>query len=490
MAQYTGWGIALKFDLFAAQHSGLLGRLWLRLLVVTVTPVLITVISVAVLANYITIGQFETFLTQDTQQRDDRLKSVLEHSYQEQGGSWPGVGNTVQRMAALIGERLVVTDTSGKVISDSAGQIVDQQQGRNWRRPVPLTVNDTRVGTLFINPTLPGRASSLNIQAFLEGVNRSLVIGSVLAVVAGLLLTVLFSNGLRRQLAVVIRVTRQIGRGELSLRIPTPHQGDLADLGMAINHMADDLERQLRARQQMVADVAHELRTPLQNINGYIEGLRDGVVAADERTLGVLSSETALLRRLVDDLQDLSLADSGSLTVELAPVRVDEQIAAIVESMRPRADELGLELAGAAQAELPAVEADERRLRQVIANLVQNAFAYTPAGGRVWISTRQVPGEVEITVSDTGTGIAREDQERVFDRFYRVDPARSRSTGGSGLGLTIARELMHAMHGEAGVRSRLSEGSHFWLRLPLALESDRQPVRPAASPRKVPLGLA
>ena len=477
----------MKSDGLAARRSGLLGRLWLRLLVVTVTPVLITVVSVALLANYITIGQFETFLTQDTEQRDDRLEAVLEHSYQEQGGSWIGVGNTVQHMAALVGERLVVTDSSGKVVADSTGKTKDQQQGRDWRRPVALLVNDARVGTMFINPTLAGRPGSLKIEAFLAGVNRSLIIGSVLAVVAGLLLAVLFSNGLRRQLAVVIRVTRQIGRGELSLRIPTPHQGDLADLGAAINHMADDLERQLLARQHMVADVAHELRNPLQNINGYIEALRDGVVPADERTLGVLSSETAVLRQLVDDLQDLSLADSGNLAVELRPVRAQDQIAAIVDSMRPRADELGLELSGAVQAELPPIVADERRLRQVMANLVQNAFAYTHPGGRVWVDTRQLPGEVEITVSDTGTGIAEEDHERVFDRFYRVDPARARSTGGAGLGLAIARELMHAMHGEIGVRSQLGDGSHFWLHLPLAPEPEETLARSAANARKVPL---
>ena len=483
-----GWAIASSSEGVAHHGPGLLGRLWLRLLVVTVTPVLITVVSVAVLANYITVGQFETFLAQDTQQRDDRLRSVLEHSYQEQGGTWAGVGNTVQRMASLIGERLVVTDENGRVISDSVGQLVDQQQGRNWRRPVALTVNGTRVGTLFINPTLPGRASSLKTQAFLVGVNRSLIIGSALAVLAGVLLTVLFSNGLRRQLNVVISVARRIGRGELTLRIPTPQKGDLADLGSAINHMAEDLQRQLAARQQMVADVAHELRNPLQNINGYIEGLRDGVVQADDRTLGVLSSETAVLRRLVDDLQDLSLADSGSLTVQLAPMRAQDQIAAVVASMRPRAEELGLELTADCDETLPAVEADERRLRQVIANLVQNAFVYTPTGGRVRISASQLPDALEIVVSDTGSGIAPKDQELVFDRFYRVDPARARSTGGAGLGLSIARELMRAMNGEIGVRSRAREGAHFWLHLPLATKPTPRSTRTRPSARKVPLG--
>jgi two-component system, OmpR family, sensor histidine kinase BaeS len=471
----------LRFDVF--------GRLWVRLLAVTVVPVLITVVSVALLANYVTIGQFESFLAQDTDQRDARLETVMERYYQDQG-SWGGVGNTVQRMAALAGERLVLADDSGKVVADSSGQLVDQQQGRSWRRPIGLSTNGARVGTLFINPTLPGRASSLRVQAFLEGVNRSLLIGCLVAIVFGGVLAVLFSNRLRNQLAVLIRVTRQIGRGELTLRVPTPRRGDLTDLGDAINHMAEDLDRQMRARRQMVADVAHELRNPLQNINGYIEALRDGVLPADERTLDILTRETGVLRRLVDDLQDLSMADSGRLAVEIAPVRVQDEVSEIVESMRPRAGELGLELSCSIPADLPTVEADERRLRQIIANLVQNAFAYTPRGGRVVISSRRLPNALEITVSDTGAGISTEDQERIFERFYRVDPARARSTGGAGLGLTIARELIRAMQGEIGVRSHVGKGSHFWIRLPFSAEPEptRPPTRGTA--QRVPVGLA
>ncbi len=471
--------------------GAIFGRLWVRLLAVTVTPVLITVVSVALLANYVTVGQFETFIMEDTQQRDDRLERVMERYYQDQG-SWAGVGSTVQRMSALTGERLVLTDQGGKVVADSVGQLVDQQQGRNWRRPISLEdANDLRVGTLFVNPLLPGRASSLRVQAFLAEVNRSILIGCGLAVLASVLLTIVFSYRLRGQLAVLMRVTRQIGRGELGLRVPTPEKGDLTELGTAVNRMADDLERQQRARRQMVADVAHELRNPLQNINGYIEALRDGVLPADGHTLGVLASETAVLRRLVDELQDLSLADSGRLTVEAMPVRAQEQVAAVVDSMRPRAQELGLELTSDVPAELPALKADQRRLRQVLANLVQNAFAYTAAGGRVWITSRALPDQIEITISDTGTGIAPEDQPRVFERFYRVDPARARSTGGAGLGLTIARAFVRAMGGEIGVNSRLGDGSHFWIRLPRAEQArpDRKP-RPGVPARRPRVGLA
>src|SRR5437588_3172389 len=153
------WGIALRFEWLQALRDIIFGRLWVRLLAITVTPVLITVVSVSLLANYVTIGQFENFLAQDTQQREDRLEQVLVRYYQEQGG-WTNVGSTVQRLAALIGERVVVTDDGGKVVADSSGQLVGQQEGRNWRRVTPLQSSGNRVGTVFINPTLPGRASS------------------------------------------------------------------------------------------------------------------------------------------------------------------------------------------------------------------------------------------------------------------------------------------------------------------------------------------
>lgn len=475
----------MRFDVGALIKAPILGRLSVRLLAVTVAPVLISVISVALLANFITIGQFESFLAQDTQQRDERLQAAMLRYYQDQE-TWAGIDTTAQRVSALVGERLVLADRAGKVVYDSSGQLTNQQQGRNWRRALPLTLGEERVGTLFINPTLPGRASSLKIEAFLNGVNRSLIIGCVLAVFAGVLLVVLFTNRVRRQLAVLIRVTREIGRGEMSLRVPTPERGDLGDLGIAVNRMAEDLERLMLARQQMVADVAHELRTPLQNISGYIEALRDGVLPADDRTLGVLSSETGLLRRLVDDLQDLTLAETGRLPVSLETVRVQDHIAAVVESMRPRADELGVSLAGESRTDLPLVEADERRLRQVIGNLVQNALAYTPQGGQVAIGARLQSDRLEVSVSDTGCGIAETDQERIFERFYRVDPARARSTGGAGLGLTIARELVHAMHGEIGVRSRVSQGSTFWIKLPLAKAPEPALAGSRVAARRVP----
>ncbi len=348
------------------------GRLWVRLFLATVAPVALALISVGLLANYVAVGQFDSFFQQSVQQRDARLLESFQREYLDRR-SWSTAGDIALHDATLSGERLVVADASGLIVADSAGQSVGAQAGRTWRRAMPILAGGQQVGTLYINPTLAGRADSVQERTFLDGVNRSLLLGLVLAAVVSLLISFVVARALAQQMVSLINVARRIGRGNLSLRARTV-SGELGELATAINAMAADLQLSLQLRQQMVADIAHELRTPLQNIGGYLEALKDGVASADEHTLGILSSETNVLRQMVDDLQELSLAESGALTIELAPVQVEEQVRAVVGSMLMRADEHGIRLTSYMAPGLPRVMADERRLRQVLANLVSNCL--------------------------------------------------------------------------------------------------------------------
>jgi len=460
--------IGLTFDPFR--------RLWVRLLLATLVPVGVAFISVGVLANYVAVARFNAFFQSDIQQRDARLVGAFSHEYLFEH-SWANAPDAVQRFALLTGERLVLVDAKGTVLADSGSATdIGRRAAANWHRPEPIWVGSQQVGTLYVNPTLPSRTESQQEGRVLANVNRSLLLGLLVAAAVSLLVSFVAARTIGRQMASLIDVARQIGKGDLSPRARTV-SGELGELAVAINGMAADLQRSLRLRQQMVADVAHELRNPLQNINGYLEALKDGVAAADEHTLNILRSESNVLRQLVDDLQDLSLAESGAMAIELEPVRVEEQVRAVVSSMQPRADERRVALSNDLPLELAPVQADARRLRQVISNLVSNALKYTPPGGRVWLTAAIENGQLELTVADNGSGIGQRDQELIFERFYRVDPARARATGGAGLGLTIAKELVQAMHGSIGVRSQPVHGSEFWVRLPLA--------QPAAVPAPV-----
>jgi two-component system sensor histidine kinase BaeS len=241
---------------------------------------------------------------------------------------------------------------------------------------------------------------------------------------------------------------------------------EIAQLAQAFNAMADSLQSMQDSQRRLTADIAHELRTPLANVRGYLEALRDGVMQPSAALLESLHEEVLLQQRVVDDLQELALAESGRLTYHQREIDLDglAEAAAIVHS--GQASAVGVTLATGTVEPVP-VWADPDRLRQVVANLVGNAIRATPAGGTVTVSVRREGGTAVLSVADTGIGIAAADLPRVFDRFWRADPARGRDTGGSGLGLAVARQIVLDHHGEIEVSSQPGHGSVFTVRLPV-----------------------
>jgi signal transduction histidine kinase len=241
---------------------------------------------------------------------------------------------------------------------------------------------------------------------------------------------------------------------------------ELAVLGTTMNRMAAKIAEQNALRRKLTGDISHELRTPLTTIQSYLEAFRDGILSPDEENLTAVLEETGRLGSLVQDLQELANADFQKRLVELKPLALNELLQAEVERLRPllQRKELTIHL------ELPAqtiyAQADEELLARVLNNLVSNAYKYTPAGGTVTVSLGQQAAEIVVAVQDSGIGIAAEHLPYLFERFYRVDPSRTRATGGSGIGLAIVRELVEAMGGRVDVTSQPGKGSCFYVYLP------------------------
>lgn len=229
--------------------------------------------------------------------------------------------------------------------------------------------------------------------------------------------------------------------------------------------MARAREELENARKAMVSDVAHELRTPLATIRGWLEAAQDGISQFDDELVASLLEEAVHLQHIVDDLQDLALADAGALRVHPEPVDANTLLAHLAAAHAPRAESADVRLS-VPPMENPAITADPVRLRQVLDNLVSNAIRHTPPGGSVTVTAKQVENDAIFEVTDTGTGIAPEDLPRVFDRFWRADPSRSRVSGGSGLGLAIVRKLAEAHGGEVTATSTPGHGTTFTLRFP------------------------
>jgi two-component system sensor histidine kinase BaeS len=287
------------------------------------------------------------------------------------------------------------------------------------------------------------------------------VAGLVLAVTVAV--TALVATRLVRPLRALTAAAQQ--PPELHARVPVTTRDETGILAAAFNDLAERRERLEAQRKAMVSDIAHELRSPLTNIRGWLEVTKDGVVAPDPELLASLHEEALVLQRVIDDLQDLAAADADTLRLHREPVRADELIGQVAAAYRVAADAAGVALRTETDG-TPWLDADPVRMRQALGNLVSNALRHTPGGGTVTLAARCEGDDIVLEVADTGSGITAEELPHVFDRFWRAEKSRSRRTGGSGLGLPIVRHLVAAHGGTARAKSEPGEGSVFTLRVP------------------------
>ncbi len=301
---------------------------------------------------------------------------------------------------------------------------------------------------------------------FLSDLEQTLWIAGLLGIALALVLGGLFTRQIVAPLGEVAAAARHVAQGDLSQRVRIHGASELAELGESFNAMAATLGHDRELRQNMVADIAHELRTPLSVLQGNVEAMLDGVLEANAENLASLHQETLLLARLIEDLRTLSLAESGQLSFQIRATDLKALFSRVIEGLQAWFAAKHVKLAIEAPDNLASVQVDPDRTAQVMRNLLNNALHYTPEGGD--ITVRLIPDASGITtsVTDTGAGIPAEDLPRIFDRFYRVDRSRTRSTGGSDLGLAIVKQLVEAQGGHIWASSRAGKGSAFFFRFP------------------------
>jgi two-component system, OmpR family, sensor histidine kinase BaeS len=288
--------------------------------------------------------------------------------------------------------------------------------------------------------------------------------------------SLLISRRVLRPIRALATAARQLGQGDLSGRVPVQGHDELTDLSRSFNRMAESLQRSKEQQHNMIADITHELRTPTTNIRGYVEALQDGVFSLDEELLRSLYEEAVLQQRLIDDLQDLALAEAGALVYHRCLVDLADFLRSVHTAHKPTVTTQNVRLELDAATEV-SVTVDPDRLRQVIGNLITNSLRATAPGGQITLRSRAEKDTAVIEVADTGSGIAAEDLPHLFDRFWRADNSRSRHTGGRGLGLAIAREIVNAHRGAITVVSTVGSGTTVTVRLPLA-QGEAGQIRP------------
>lgn len=317
------------------------------------------------------------------------------------------------------------------------------------------------------------------VKGFQFAWQRGMIWAGLLGGVAASSMSYWLSQRIVQSLLEVEGVTRAFASGDLDRRLPEYEILELTQLANSINHMAADLQGVEQRRRDLVSDLSHELRTPLTILKGYLEGLADGTIEADTGVYERLARETTRLQRLVNDLQELSQLESGYLSIQAKPVSLCGLLSSVVARFTDqRLPDDPIHLSLECPLALPLVQADTERIEQVMVNLLGNALRYTQQG-YVKVAAWLAEGRVWVAVEDTGPGIADDDLDHVFDRFWRADRSRDRASGGTGIGLTICRRLIELHGGKIRVESKLGEGSIFQFWLPIS--SQKHPVEDTAT---------
>lgn len=305
--------------------------------------------------------------------------------------------------------------------------------------------------------------------SFRNALNHALIIAGVTATLAAGGVSWFVSSSIVHPIRALVRLSQRIASGHYEQRLQMDTGDELAELVENFNRMAASLAETEVMRQRLLADVTHELKTPLASIKGYMEGLQDGVIPATPETFQLIHNEADRLQRLVHDLQELSRTEAGQIQLQIRACAPDQIVLPIVERMRPQFREKGIALNTTLPDDLPLVYADMDRSAQVLTNLLGNALQYTAAGGEVNVDVVKNADQLCFSVRDTGVGLDAGELERIFQRFYRVDKSRSRMSGGSGIGLTVAKHLVEAQGGSIRAASEgIGKGSQFIFTLPLA----------------------
>jgi signal transduction histidine kinase len=440
-----------------------------RMLLGFALVILLTIGIVFLLIWQATIGEVRQVGERIEREMSMRIEFELLDYYLIHKG-WSGIQSQVEQLGEVYKHRIILTDTSGTVIADSTGSVPGKQYALEGLAGKALLVPGAAeiAGTAYVTPEIQFEAGATALEILYSRIGRFFLLGGCLAVIAALAVTTFLSRRILAPVKALTTAAQRLGKGDFSQRVHIKDNSEIGELAATFNSMAIDLQRDEKLRRDLVADVAHELRTPLTNIRGYLEAILDRVSKPDTNTIRTVHEETMLLTRLVDDLQDLSLAESGELKLYFGIEEVPALIKQVISAVQAKAAAKVVTLSADIPDYLPTVYIDYMRIKQVLLNLLENALTHTPQNGTITVGAKQSGEYVEISVSDNGEGIPSEELPNIFERFHRVDKSRSRATGGTGLGLTIAKYLVEAHNGKIAVESELGKGSRFTFTIPVS----------------------
>ena len=464
----------------------------------TITFALTAIMTVGILVfilSFVWEGQFQRYARSNMQQLANATASELALHYEEEGGWTNEVLSYASSATSTSADAgIQVLNADGTVIYDDTWVVPAQSsrgsgsEGSMPAEPVSrapessdayvtasIRVNDEKVGTVRVWANGSDVLLTRSDAAFRSNSYGAIWTAAAIAVAFACILGVFVSRSLTDPLKRVTSTAKQIRNGELSARTGLSGEDEIGELGETFDEMATTLERDLKLEHRLTSDVAHELRTPLMAMMATVEAMQDGVLPTDDQHLGSVADETRRLSRLVDAMLQLSRMENGKTKFEPKRTDIVGLVRGLVTSQEQLFADRGLRLLFTS--ETPHRECyasvDRDMVRQAVVNFMSNALRYTPEGGWVVVNVAQGKGDVLISVSDTGIGIAKEDLPKVFSRFWRSDASRERASGGLGVGMALAKEIADRHHGYISVESELGKGTMFTLHLPREYKAEQ-----------------
>jgi len=393
-----------------------------------------------------------------------------ERIHGERGGE-PAVPSPSSTVSALLSDRIAVADSNGVIVGDTSGALLRTvHPARHLTHGVPIVVNREQIGTVLVGSMVDSSLSGVN-ELFLASITTALAWAIVVSAGIALLLGLILSAQVTRPIVSLTSAVRKVAAGDLSIAVKTAGEtsgkDEIAELAISFNAMARELKRLEDAKKQIIADSAHELRTPVTLIRGTIEAMIDGIYPCDIPTLESVREEAVRLSHLIDMLRELEIIESGKLALKLESIDCMEMLRKAAALFAPAAMEKNIALTVEPSSSPPSIKADYLRVDEVIYNLVSNAIKYTPPGGTIRLSAKSDENRAvtHICVDDSGPGIPADERGRIFERFYRIDKSRATDRGGRGLGLAIAGEIAKAHGGNISVGDSDLGGASFVLTL-------------------------
>jgi two-component system sensor histidine kinase BaeS len=391
--------------------------------------------------------------------------------YYQEHGSWSDVREAMPFLEEGNGARgggsVALANRAYRVVSPGLGLQEGQSIPRDREvQRIPISVDDQVVGFLLVERH--ALEISMLGRRFLLAVNHALVRSTLIGLGVAIVLGAILARSLTHPLRDLTIATRAVAKGDLQQQVTVRSQDELGELGNAFNQMNTELARARDQRQQMTADIAHDLRTPLSVILGHAEALAEGVLPPTPERLRLIHDEAKRLKGLVEDLRTLSLAEGGEMALTRRAVGAQALLERTAAAHAPRTGEEGIHVQVIAEPNLPLLDVDPDRIAQVLDNLLDNALRYTPEGGQITLGAAPDGARVRLSVQDSGPGLPIEELERIFARLYRADRSRQRHDGGSGLGLAIARSLVEAHGGRIWAESTPGQGLKVIMELPTA----------------------